>query len=372
MLKNLNVYSRYLKFDSSIKIVLLLFGILLSLSGCERISDPMLPDDRALEAEPLTVMTYNVYVGGSTDRLLVVENLLQVPQEVANMYNNVIASDFPGRAAAIARSIKTYQPHLIGLQEISLIRRQSPGDRLTGGEPAEEVLFDFLEIMMEALQTEGLNYQVAAKVQNFDIEMPMGSFTEYDDVRLTDFDVILARSDVTVSRPVSMNYNSKLTIDSLFIEVLRGYVAIDATVSGTTYRVVNTHLEAEALGKESRVAQAQELINNLQNETLPIILLGDFNTVPPDGAAYQILLSAGYVDVWQMDSVGTGNTCCQAPNLLNQVSGHFMRIDQIFVRNLELPVSVMTYTIGDKPSDRLASGLWPSDHAGVVAHLAFE
>ena len=67
----------------------------------------MLPVDSKLEAEPLTVMTYNVYVGGSTDRLLAVENLLQVPQEVANMYNNVIASDFPGRAAAIAKSIKS-------------------------------------------------------------------------------------------------------------------------------------------------------------------------------------------------------------------------------------------------------------------------
>ena len=332
----------------------------------------MLPDDSTLEAEPLTVMTYNVYVGGSPDELLTVENLLQVPQEVANIYNAIIASNFPSRAAAIAQSIKVYQPHLIGLQEISLVRRQSPGDRLTGGEPAEEVLFDFLEIMMEALQTEGLNYQVAAEVQNFDIEMPMGSFSEYDDVRLTDFDVILARSDVTVSRPVSMNYNSKLTIDSLFIEVLRGYVAIDATVSGTTYRVVNTHLEAGAIGKESRVAQAEELVTNLQDETLPIILLGDFNTAASDGAAYQILLSAGYVDVWQMDSEGTGNTCCQADDILNEMSVLFERIDQIFVRNLELPVSILTDTVGDKPSDRLASGLWPSDHAGVVAHFAFE
>lgn len=332
----------------------------------------MLPDDSTLEAEPLTVMTYNVYVGGSAAPLLAVENLLQVPQEVANMYNAVIASDFPGRAAAMAKSIKTYQPHLIGLQEISLVRRQSPGDRLTGGEPAEEVHFDFLEIMMEALQTEGLNYQVAAKVQNFDIEMPMGSFTEYDDVRLTDFDVILARSDVTVSRPVNMNYNSKLTIDDLFIEVLRGYVAIDATVSGVTYRVVNTHLEAEAIGRESRVAQVQELVNNLQDETLPIILLGDFNTPAPNGTAYQILLSAGYVDVWQVDSEGIGNTCCEANDLLNEESAHFMRIDQIFIRNLELPSQILTHTIGDTPSERLPSGLWPSNHAGVVAHLAFE
>ena len=373
MLKNLDVYRRYSKFESSIKIVLVLFGILLSLSGCERISDPMLPDDSTLAAKPLTVMTYNVYVGSSAEPLLAVENLLQVPQEVANMYNNVIASDFPGRAAAIAKSIKTYQPHLIGLQEISLIRRQSPGDRITGGTvPAEEVVLDFLQILTDALQVEGLSYEVAAQVENLDIEMPMFTDTGVDDVRLTDYDVILSRSDVMVSRPMESNYTNALTIEMLGLEVQRGYIAIDATVSGVTYRVVNTHLEAEALGKESRVAQAQELVNNLEDETLPIILLGDFNTVAPDGAAYQILLSAGYVDVWQMDSVGTGNTCCQAPDILNEMSELYRRIDQIFVRNLELPASVMTNTVGDKPADRLASGLWPSDHAGVVAHFAFE
>ena len=373
MVKKMNFYSKFSKFVSSIKIVLLLFGILLSLSSCERISDPMLPDDSTLEAEPLTVMTYNVYVGGSTDGLLAVENLLEVPQAVANMYNQVIASDFPSRATAIAQSIKAYQPHLIGLQEISLIRRQSPGDRIAGGlVPAEEIIMDFLQILMDALQSEGLSYEVAAKVENIDIEMPIFTDTGIDDVRLTDYDVILSRSDVVVSRPMSANYVNLLTIEMLGLEVRRGYTAVDATISGTTYRVVNTHLEAEALGKESRVAQAQELVNNLQDETLPIILLGDFNTGAPNGAAYQILLSAGYVDVWQMDSVGTGNTCCQADDILNEVSDHSVRIDQIFVRNLELPTSIMTHTVGDTPSDRLPSGLWPSDHAGVVAHLAFE
>ena len=372
MLKNLSVYSWYSKFDSSIKIVLLLFGILLSLSGCERISDPILPDDGTLETEPLTVMTYNVYVGGSTDGLLAVENLLEVPQAVANMYSAVIASDFSSRAVAIAQSIKAYQPHLIGLQEISLIRRQSPGDRIAGGlVPAEEVVLDFLPILMDALQTEGLKYEVAAKVENIDIEMPMFTDTGIDDVRLTDYDVILSRSDVVVSRPVSTNYINLLTIEMLGLEVQRGYTAVDATVSGVTYRVVNTHLEAEVLGKESRVAQAQELVNNLQDETLPIILLGDFNTVAPNGTAYQILLSAGYIDVWQMNSEGTGKTCCQADDILNEVSDLSVRIDQIFVRNL-VPTSVMTHTVGDKPADRLPSGLWPSDHAGVVAHLAFE
>ena len=372
MLKKLNFYSKFSKPISSIKVVLLLFGILLSLSGCERISTPMLSDDTTLEPQPLTVMTYNVYVGASVESLLGVTNLLEVPAAVAEIYAATMATDFSGRAAGIASAIKAHQPHLIGLQEISLLRRQSPGDRLTGGEPAEEVVLDFLAILMDALQAEGLNYQVAAKVQNADVEMPMsaeGSFTEYDDVRLTDFDVILARSDVTVSRPMSMNYDNIFAVEALFVEVLRGYVAIDATISGVTYRVVNTHLEF--FGQDIRVAQAQQLIDSLESETLPIILLGDFNTPAPDSAAYQLLLSAGYVDTWQMDSEGTGYTCCQPSALQNEVSAHYERIDQIFVRNLTLPASVLTYTVGDKPSDRLPSGLWPSDHAGVVAHFAY-
>ena len=133
---------------------------------------------------------------------------------------------------------------------------------------------------------------------------------------------------------------------------------------------MNTHLEAFA--EENRVAQMQELVDVLSAEALPIIVLGDFNTRAPNGTAYQILLSAGYVDVWQMDSEGTGNTCCQDDDILNEMSDLSVRIDQIFVRNLELPVSVLTHTVGDTPSERLPSGLWPSDHAGVVAHFAFE
>lgn len=371
MSKKMSLYNRFSVAIHFVGIVILLFGILLSFSGCEKIKMPMLPDASVPDAEPLTVMTYNVYVGSSAEALLSVENILQVPTEVANMYNNVIASDFPGRAAAIAKSIKAYQPHLIGLQEISLIRQQSPGDRIAGGlVPAEEVVIDFLQILEEALRAEGLDYQVAAQVQNIDVEMPMFTDMGVVDVRLTDFDVILARSDVAISRPVSANYTNVLTIEMLALEIQRGYTAVDATVDGVTYRFVNTHLEAFA--QENRVAQTEELVDILSDETLPIIVLGDFNTRAPNGTAYQILLSGGYVDLWQMDSEGTGNTCCQDDDILNEVSDHSVRIDQIFVRNLELPTSVLTHTVGDKPSERLASGLWPSDHAGVVAHLVFE
>lgn len=331
----------------------------------------MLPPDAMPDTQPLTVMTYNVYVGSSADSLLSVENLGQVPGEVTKIYNNIMASDFPGRAAAIAKTIKTHQPHIIGLQEISLIRRQSPGDFITGGTvSAEEIILNCLQILMDALQAEGLSYQVAAQVENMDIEMPLFTDSGIDDVRLTDYDVILARSDVEISNPMSANYANAFTIEKFGFEAKRGYAAVEVTVSGTTYRVVNTHLET--LTEENRVAQTQELVDILSSETLPIILLGDFNTRAIDGTAYQILLSAGYADVWQMDSDGTGNTCCQDDDILNEMSDLTVRIDQIFVRNMDLSLPVLSFTVGDKPSDRLPSGLWPSDHAGVVAQIAFE
>lgn len=353
----------------SLKIGILFFAVLLCFSACEKLKMPIAPDPHLGETAPLTVMTYNVYMGSSTVGVLSVENLLQVPTEVANVYNNFIASDFPGRAQAIAKSIKAHQPHLIGLQEMSLIRRQIPGDRIAGGiQPAEEVVMDFRSVLIDALQAEGLDYSIAAEVENVDVEMPMFTDTGIVDVRLTDYDVILARSDVATSETATANFTNALRIDMLGLEIKRGYVAVNATVEGVTYRFVNTHLEA--FSETVRVAQTQELIDSLSKETLPIILLGDFNTPAPDGTAYQLLIDAEYVDTYQMDALG--NTCCQDSDLRNKVSGHRERIDLIFVCNAEADVPVfMTQTLGDTPSDRLASGLWPSDHAGVIAQLLF-
>ena len=358
-----------LKKATPVKNVILLFTVLLCFSACEKIKMPILSEPDLQETAPLTVMTYNVYLGSRTEAVLSVENLLQVPTEVANVYNTLMASDFPGRARAIAASIKTHRPHLIGLQEMVLIRRQSPGDRIAGGSvPAEDVVMDFRRILMDALKSEGLDYGIAAEVENIDVEMPMFTDDGIVDVRLTDYDVILARRDVQTLDPMSANFSNALKIERLGLEVTRGYTSVAARVEGVTYRFVNTHLEA--FSETVRVAQTHELIDSLSDETLPIILLGDFNTPAPDGKAYQLLIAAEYVDTWQTDALG--KTCCQHSDIRNAESLHQERIDLIFVCNAEADVSVlMTQTLGDTPADRLASGLWPSDHAGVVAELVF-
>jgi endonuclease/exonuclease/phosphatase family metal-dependent hydrolase len=152
------------------------------------------------------------------------------------------------------------------------------------------------------------------------------------------------------------------------IVVNRGYVAADATVGGRTYRVVSTHLEsAHPL---VRLAQATELVQFLAGETRPIIALGDFNSDPWSGdPTYPFLTGAGYADVWLKRDGGPTQslTCCQASDLSNTTSLLDERVDLVLTRNLA-GEAVFADVIGDDPAER-SGGLWPSDHAGVVARF---
>jgi hypothetical protein len=66
----------------------------------------------------------------------------------------------------------------------------------------------------------------------------------------------------------------------------------------------------------------------------------------------------------------TGDTCCQDADLLNDASDLTSRIDLILYDGAVEPL--MGEVVGDEPADRIDSGLWPSDHAGVVATLRIE
>lgn len=324
--------------------------------------------------QPLTVMTYNVYLGSDTSTVFSAPPA-EIPLRVGEVYRQAIASDFGERAGSIARSIADHRPHLVALQEMSLIRRQTPGDILAGqvAPNAADVVLDFRSVLMSAIGAENLKYSIAAEVRNMDVEMPMltgdGSV---DDVRLTMFDVILSREDVPVSRVAAKNYGTELA-SPLGFSIARGYVAVDAEISGQSYRFVNTHLEA--FSGDVRRAQADELIAALEGETLPLIVSGDFNSdadAPPGTparAVYDLLGSQGYADVWRGEP-GTGATCCQAPDLQNASSQLSMRIDHVFIRNIDASSIVSVNTVGNRTSDRVPAGFWPSDHAGVVLSVA--
>lgn len=334
----------------------------------------------------LDVMTRNLYVGADIFRIFDAETPEDVPVVVAGILQTVFETDFPARAEALADEVRRHRPHLIGLQEVSLVNVQSPGDFLVGNPvPADTVLFDYLDILVGALADRGLHYEVAAVVENADVELPFlsgfdGGVPTFDDVRLIDRDVILARSDVATSDPLARNYAAsfKVPFGGSVIDLRRGFVAVDAEVQGRSYRFVNTHLEVASFLPLVQRLQALELLLRLSGEELPLVVVGDFNS-PPDAPApspYAQLTAAGYADAW-LEGVGAaprsnpaGLTCCQSETLDNPESLLYERIDLVWLRPAEAPLRfpepVRAVVVGDQLRDRTESGLWPSDHAGVV------
>ncbi len=366
------------------RLLLTILAIGLTPGACDRAGSPS-----------LEVLTYNVYWGARVEELLLVENPNDIPLEVARLFAQVQATDFSERTQAIVDQIEHARPHLIGLQEIALYRRQSPSNFQPGAPPdASDVAIDFLGLLLQALADRGLHYSAAAAATNFDMELPMvvfdgaGNPVGLDDIRLTDFDVILVRGDVAWSNPQSANFAAALPLNVGGLTILKpsGWASVDLTFKGLPYRFVNTHLEPADIAPGVvdpdlallQAAQIAELLAIVDNSPHPTIMVGDFNS-DDDGsttATYQDVIDAGFVDAWLIGPArGDGFTANQAPDLLNSASQLFHRIDFVFYRDDftrrtgKFQGAVKADVVGDEQVDRTSSGLWPSDHAGVNASL---
>ncbi len=339
------------------------------------------------------IMTRNLYLGADIFKVVSVAgsaNPLAVPIAVTEVFQTMQQTNFVERAEAIADEVMQYNPHCIGLQEVSTVLMQSPGDFVLGNmEPnATNVVYDYLTILLSALEARGLNYQVAVTVTNADVELPMiaGMTPEgmpvFSDVRLVDHDVILVRDDVVASNPLAMNYtyNAAMTLpNGPTLEFTRGYVAVDVDVKGEGYRFVNTHLEVGGdPGSDYamlQAAQMQELLTVLSYEAKPVILVGDLNSSPyaPVEQAYSQAIAAGYVDTWTLrKKQSDGYTCCFNEAVNDPEAELYERIDHIMMLTKEKEIlKVRAKVLGDEQIDQTINGLWPSDHAGVIAKIKF-
>ena len=96
-------------------------------------------------------------------------------------------------------------------------------------------------------------------------------------------------------------------------------------------------------------------------------MLGDFNSLP-GSPTYAALRAAGFDDAWTRANPDdhTGFTCCYRERLDDPTDRLRARIDLVLTRG---PIAATeAFLVGQAPAD-LHSGLWPSDHAGVVATL---
>jgi endonuclease/exonuclease/phosphatase family metal-dependent hydrolase len=331
----------------------------------------------------VTVMSQNLYVGSELAPAIgaiMSGDPNQILPAVTQLWANVLATNFPERAQALAREIDAAQPDLIGLQEVSLFR-SGPG---LDPAPAKNVELDYLQILLAALESRGLHYAAVATTTDFDAEVPgFNPQGELKDIRLTDQDVILARTDLpswqmslsNIQQEQHFASNVQLPVPGGVFTLLRGWNSVDVQVWGQEFRLVNAHIESpdNLYFAYVQLAQAGEVKAMLDGVTMPVIVIGDYNSPAerPNSTPYQVIAGAGMTDAWNQTHPGQpGYTWGNEPDLLNAdpLPLDPQRIDLVLYRG-DLKVRSMG-RVGISQADRTPSGLWPSDHAGVVATLA--
>jgi len=334
-------------------------------------------------ARGLTVMTRNLYLGA--DLFAVVEgDPRQLPLRVIQAWQHILMMNFPERAGSIADEIAATSPELIGLQEVPLYRIDPTGDAAFGGtNPATVVALDYLTTLQSALAARGQCYNAVASNSLTDVELPAivsASPLRFIDIRYTDRDVILARCDVPTSDAQSGVYTAKVvfTVGPTSIPAPRGWTSTLATVGGVTFRFANTHLETDG-SPAIQVAQANELLGVLAAESNPVVLVCDCNSAA-DGsqtATYGLLTgSGGFADAWSEAHPRDPGYTSSLPDGFFTDPLLRTRIDLVLARygfnaspNAGIVGGVHADVVGETSAERTASGLWPSDHAGVVATL---
>jgi hypothetical protein len=332
----------------------------------------------------VTVMSRNIYLGSDLSPAIGAPDIPTAIDGAGDIYNEVNRTNFPERAVLLANEIKGAKADLVGVQEAALWQQQIPSD--AGGPPigpgtvpASDVKYDFRELLMDQL---GNKYRLVGQRDEFTGELPAdidhndstGSPFGADlDYRLTMHDLIIARKGVTTSKVKSGHYENRFETDIGGIPVFadRGWVSAEVKVGDAKFRFVNTHLEA--FGDPSiRAAQAKELVDGPAKSKKDVILTGDMNSDKDDTdgsqKAYETIRKAGFIERQVKGGTSGHDDSLTDPNDQNQFE---RTIDFVFVNNKKIKLDKGGSAIvgRDDPSLMTPSGLWPSDHAGVVSSL---
>jgi endonuclease/exonuclease/phosphatase family metal-dependent hydrolase len=329
----------------------------------------------------LKVMTRNMDTGTDLGFIFSATDQFSFLLAVTATFQESHASNIGERAAGVAAEIHDQQPDFVSLQELTQWRIGPAGAApLTTGGPATLVVDDSLQSLLTALNALGEHYALVALQQQSDAEAPaiFNASLRLFNVRLTDFNAVLVRSDLPVDElkieNVQMDYfQAFLTLPTPVgqVPLLRGWIAVDAKVRGKPYRLVDAHLES--FDPNVQAAETLELVNGPALSPDSVVIAGDFNSDaenpdPTFGPAYQILLSAGFVDSWA--AVHPSDPGYTIPLYLedpfNPDATPNRRIDLILTHDgSDVIAAFDSVLIG--LTDRTPSGLLPSDHAGVVS-----
>ncbi len=359
--------------------------------------------------KPITVMTRNLYLGADIQRPITaameagedpVAVLLALAHATHDTRPVVDQTNFNVRARLLAREIKHTKPDLIGLQEVAWWRHGDIQLDQLGVPNATETDYDFLQILLAALRARGERYLPVSVAPRADVEAPSFTGNPYDgtmsddaqDVRLTMRDVVLMRAGsalrVTGTGEHIYGHNLSIKLPGATLQFDRGYQWVDVRAGATRFRFINTHLEAfrsdlayaqaaELLAGAVKPGSTNILVCDCNSDPLNHSIKGDIGDTQPHSAPYDLITgtgTGGFYDEWLRWAPAEQGWTSGLSETVNDptAAGFDHRIDMVFARSANGgPLLVDRGTVtGTKLTDRdPATGLWPSDHGGVVLRL---
>jgi endonuclease/exonuclease/phosphatase family metal-dependent hydrolase len=327
----------------------------------------------------ISIMTQNMDDG--TDQTYVLAAALgaipgfTIPDAVDLTFAELQASRLPARANALATQIAQRKPDILALQEASLWR-VGP----TVGN-ASTILYDQLTNLVSALNNLGVPYLVVAVNAVSDFAL---AGNQVPALRFTDRDALLVRADLgppsfNVSNIHSRIFEASLPFPQLGAQIYDGWIAADIHSGNRQFRLLTTHLLSPIPGVDAatqvQVAQAQELLHEIRNSTVPVVMCGDFNSDalqsggPDTTPTTPLIQAAGFSEVWpQLHSVSDPGLTWPLyledqfpPPPFFAASAPFERIDLFFAQGIQ-PVG-----IDQVISPTGAAPPFGSDHTGVIA-----
>jgi endonuclease/exonuclease/phosphatase family metal-dependent hydrolase len=311
----------------------------------------------------LRFMIQNLYAGSFFQEINAAKTSSEIIAAATLTYQHILATRPAERAVVIADEIAKLRPDFVSLHQAAILRSGT-----LNAPPATTVTFDLLQSLLAELAARGVRYETVAVRPGLDAEVPTALGFN---VRLALRDAMIVRADLLEQGHVKLS-NLQIRQYIAASTDTEGYSSIDVTWRGRQFRLVTTHFALLSFA----VPQALELVRTAATTTLPVVLVCDCNANdnPADPIffqnfpAYQLLKNAGFVDVFRTARPNEpGFTCCQDENLLNVTSTLSRRIDLVQFRG---PFTIEdVQVVGASSADRQRLGLWPSDHAGVVATL---
>lgn len=272
-----------------------LLAFTLPISGSQASSSP--PAVTADASGSITVMGRNLYLGA--DVAIALDLLPDMPAAAQFMWDQVASTDFGARVDLLAKEAADHHPDVIGLQEATVWEcRANAWSRAVP-------VFDFTTQFLAATAAAGVEYRIAehngvqANNPGYSIPSIPGLTTVRDphtfqplfgkdsaDCGFVIGDALLVRADLAdqVLAAGTSDFENRYAVVPVVFTIDRGYAWADLNIAGTTVRAVTAHLESlwDTGVVPPSAAQAKQLVADLAPTTVPLIVIGDFNSDPRD------------------------------------------------------------------------------------------